>query len=345
MRHSFFACLTLLTLILCSMASAYEIEEEVFFPATEGAETLHILSTADKDLFAPLIEAFQERQPDIAVRYTIAGSSEIMAAIQQENLTFDLVISSAMDLQTKLANDGYARAYRSSATDALPDWGRWRSSVFAFTQEPATLVLSQAAFAGLDIPRTRQDLIELIRSHPDRFENRIGTYDIRQSGLGYLFATQDSRTSDTYWRFTEALGTAGVKLYCCSSDMIDHVLSGEIAVAYNVLGSYASARADALDDILIIEPEDYTTVMLRSALLMEGGSAPSAAEDFLDFLLSTAWADTNTDAFRFPNKTQEEVDRTTRLRPIKLGPGLLVFLDRFKKNRFIREWESSILRP
>jgi iron(III) transport system substrate-binding protein len=334
----------IVTLGLVRVAGAFEIEEEVFFPAPEATETLQILSTADKDLFAPTIRAFQMQNPSVAVNYTITGSSEIMRAVVDEGKTFDIVISSAMDLQTKLANDGFARAYQSDATVLLPDWGNWRDSVFAFTQEPATIVLSRAAFEGLPTPRTRQDLLQLLRDNRDRFENKVGTYDIRQSGLGYLFATQDSRISDTYWRFTEALGSTGVKLYCCSSDMIDHVLSGEIAVAYNVLGSYAVAREDAQQDILIIEPEDYTTVMLRSALLMHRSDAAGSAESFLDFLLLAAWEAPEDDSFRFPNKAQEEVDRTTRLRPIRLGPGLLVFLDRFKKDRFIREWESSILR-
>jgi iron(III) transport system substrate-binding protein len=31
-----------------------------------------------------------------------------------------------------------------------------------------------------------------------------------------------------------------------------------------------------------------------------------------------------------------------RTRPIKLGPGLLVFLDKLRKENFIRNWVSSI---
>ena len=30
------------------------------------------------------------------------------------------------------------------------------------------------------------------------------------------------------------------------------------------------------------------------------------------------------------------------LRPIRLGPGLLVFLDRLKRRAFLRNWEASI---
>ena len=78
--------------------------------------------------------------------------------------------------------------------------------MFAFTSEPAAIVINRAAFEGLPIPETRQELIEALRARPDVFRGRIGTYDVRQSGLGYLFATQDARASETFWRLMEVMG-------------------------------------------------------------------------------------------------------------------------------------------
>lgn len=59
-------------------------------------------------------------------------------------------------------------------------------------QEPATIVINKAAFDGLDIPQSRQELILGLCDHPKRFQGRVGIYDLRISGLGYLFATQDA---------------------------------------------------------------------------------------------------------------------------------------------------------
>ena len=67
----------------------------------------------------------------------------------------------------------------------------------------------------------------------------MGTYDLRKSGLGYLFATQDARATETYWRLIEVMGQLETNLYCCSSDMIDDVISRTFFFAYNLLGSYA----------------------------------------------------------------------------------------------------------
>ena len=191
-------------------------------------------------------------------------------------------------------------------------------------------MLNRAAFSNQEIPQTRAAMIELLRNQPNKFNGRIGTYDVRSSGLGYLFATQDSRTSETYWRLTELMGQLNARLYCCSSDMIEDVSTGKIAIAYNVLGSYAAARDDLADKIIIIEPQDYATVMLRTALILKGTAEQQGAELFMDHLLSQAWTQT-------PESQQQN------LRRIPLGPGLLVFLDRLKRQQFLKEWESAIL--
>ena len=150
-----------------------------------------------------------------------------------------------MDLQTKLANDGLALAHQSAATRIPLDWGKWRDHVFAFNQEPATIVISSTAFTDIEELQTRQELISTLRDHPKLFRGRVGTYDVRSSGLVYLLATQDARTSESYWRFAEVMGHLDIQLYCCPGAMIDDVSSGKIAVADNVLGCYAEVRSNA----------------------------------------------------------------------------------------------------
>lgn len=332
----------LLATLWCGTALAFEIEAEVTYPANPAAATLRIISTTDTEVFAPVIDGFRASNPGVTVIYTVASSSQVHKAVTQEGAVFDIAISSAMDLQTKLANDGYARAYASDATARVPEWGIWRDSVFGFTQEPAAIVLSRAAFADLPLPTTRSQLIDIMRDNPDRFTGRVGTYDVRQSGLGYLFATQDSRTSDTYWRLTELMGRLQARLYCCSSDMIEDVSRGEIAVAYNVLGSYAAARRDLADDIIIIAPEDYSAVLARSAVLLDGAGAPDVGARFLDHLLTVAWG-APSGARPFPDFGTLDDEERPNIRRIPFGPGLLVFLDRLKRRQFLEEWRNAIL--
>ncbi len=334
-----------LALILCALPGlAFEVEEHVHFPAANQTAELRVISTADADLFAPFVAAFQALNPSVAIDYYAVSSSEIMVALQDEGEHFDLAISSAMDLQIKLANDGLAQTYRSGATGTLPDWARWRHRVFAFTQEPATMVLSRADFADIALPRTRQALITALRDNPDRFQGRIGTYDVRESGLGYLFATQDGRTSETYWRLAQVMGGLQPRLYRSSSDMIEDVAAGRIAMAYNVLGSYAQVRQDLHDRIHIIAPEDFTTVMMRTVLIPSSAQYPDEAGLFIDHLIETAWRGGG-GRFAFPGITPARLSENAALRPIQLGPGLLVYLDRLKRRQFLEEWEAAMVQP
>ena len=120
------ACLSLFLTLSCGLASAFEVETQIFYEGRSGGSTLKVLSTADREAFEPIILAFQAEFPSVSVDYTIASTSDVMKAVSEEGAVFDLIISSAMDLQTKLANDGFAQTYSSSETDALPSWARWR---------------------------------------------------------------------------------------------------------------------------------------------------------------------------------------------------------------------------
>ncbi|MEM6941493.1 MAG: ABC transporter substrate-binding protein [Pseudomonadota bacterium] len=327
-------------LVLCTTpAAAFEIEDHAVFGDPEAQQVLRVLSTADISFFAPMIQSFLQSQPGVAVDYTVASSSELMRALYDEGQSYDLAISSAMDLQTKLANDGLARRHGSNETVDLPDWAVWNEMVFAFTQEPAAIVISNEAFADLPQPKSRQDLINTLRQNPEKFTGRVGTYDVRQSGAGYLFATQDARASDTYWRLTEVMGTLGPKLYCCTSEMIADVVRGDLAIAYNVLASYAEQHPKA-DGFTIILPSDFSIVMLRTILIPTTSKETALARGFLDFVLSETFPKGISPLLQ--SELLQDADENA-LHRIRLGLGLLVYLDQFKSRSFIAEWESAIL--
>lgn len=344
MRLACLAPVLSLLALLTGPARAFEEEARMIYEAAPDSPVLRIISTTDIEIFEPMLLAFQAQNPGTTIDYTVAGSTEVMKALMDERQPFDVALSSAMDLQTKLANDGMARSHLSEATETLPDWANWRDQVFAFTQEAATFVVSPTAFEGLEPPRNRQDLITLLRENPERFQGRIGTYDIRTSGAGYLFATQDARTSETYWRLMEVMGGLGTRLYCCSGEMISDVASGELAFAYNALGSYAEPRRAAGADIEIVVPEDFTTVMHRTALLPADSEHPELGGAFVDFLLEAAWSGNPPEYYPFASVNPKASDETPSLRPIRIGPGLLVYLDDLKRRSFTRAWLDAVLR-
>ncbi len=324
-----------------SAATALDIEEQRLFPGT-GDRVLRVLSTTDLDLFAPYILSFQEVRPEISVDYTVVSSSDLHREIR-DGAQFDLAISSAMDLQFQLANDGFAQPYRSDAIQNLPDWARWRDLIFAITAEPAVVVINTDRFSGLDLPATRQDLIALLRDNPDHFAGAVGTYDVRSSGLGYLFATQDDRATDAYWRLNEVMGRLEPQLYCCSGQMIDDVGSGRLALAYNVLGSYAADRlaADEGGRMQILQMQDFTNVMLRTVLIPTPAQNTEAAGAMIDVLTTLGMRDLPGE-WPLPSLSLAGPLESSGLGPIRLGPALMVYLDPLNRRTFLTEWENAI---
>ncbi|UWP95938.1 extracellular solute-binding protein [Aliiroseovarius crassostreae] len=331
----FYLTLALVFVFHASAARAWE--DQKTFNGAQAVTTLRVLSSTDTDLFAPLIQAFTAQNPDISIDYLVTGTADLDRRFREAPDVFDIAISSAMDLQFKLANDGYALEL---GTVSHPSWAHWRHSLFAFTSEPAAIVINRAAFEGLPIPKSRQELIEALRARPDVFRNRVGTYDVQQSGLGYLFATQDARASDTFWRLMEVMGSLGVRLYCCSGDMIDDLIDGKIVVAYNVLGSYAHARTESQDILEIVLPSDFPTTMMRTALVSSASKEPQAAERFIQFLVAYQTSQTD-DARPLPplNGQKNGVEHAT----IALEPALMTFLDTLKRNKFLSEWQSALI--
>ncbi len=324
--------IALILTLLASVCAAEEWEDQRVFNAAADGPRLRIISSTDTALFAPLIEGFLTQNPDVSVEYLVTGTADLNARMRAAPEAFDIVISSAMDLQLKLANDGFAMPLENMPGS---DWAQWHDSLFAFTQEPAAIVINRAAFAGYPVPQTRQELIEALRARPEAFRGKVGTYDIRQSGLGYLFATQDARASETFWRLMEVMGGLDLRLYCCSGDMIDDLTSGSIAVAYNVLGSYATARVEGKEALEVILPSDFQTTMMRTAMVVKNTQYPAAAEAFVRHLIVAG-----PELAPLPLLTSQQEQEAA---VITLEPALLTYLDTLKRKKFLTAWEDAVI--
>ncbi|WP_439124561.1 ABC transporter substrate-binding protein [Marivita sp.] len=334
-------CLALILICLGTLASALEIEDHRLFPGS-GDRVLKVISTADLEVFEPYLNAFQSEQPSLSIDYTVVSSAELHRAIRS-GAVFDLALSSAMDLQFQLANDGFAQSHQSERTASLPEWARWRDLIFAFTAEPAVVVLSTQRFSGLDLPTTRQELITVLREYPERFDGAVGTYDVRDSGLGYLFATQEARSTDAYWRLSEVMGRLNPQLYCCSGQMIDDVAAGRLALAYNVLGSYAAERLarDSGGRVQILGMEDFANAILRTAIIPSTAQEITAAGALIDMLAGLGQREAPGD-WPLPPLGHSGADSLVGFGPIRLGPALMVYLDPLNRRTFLTEWENAL---
>ena len=321
---------------------------EVFPAPAGGARSLLIHSATDLTQMRPLIQAFQVLHPDIAIDYVDMNSNEVFtemtAAVAAGDPTADLLLSSAMDLQVKLVNDGLAATHATPTGAELPAWARWRNQLFAFTYEPAVIVYNSELVPQAEVPRTRFDLIQTLRRDPERYRGRVTTYDILDSGVGYLLATQDARQSGTFSTLIASLAAVEVELRCCTNQMLHDIARGRYLIGYNLLGSYARDAVAKGANIGVVMPQDVTLALSRTALISAHAANPEEAHLFLDFLISDVGQSvlagrSNMLAVHPAVSGPLGPDgQTGPLRQIQLNPSLLVHLDDHKRQRFLREW-------
>ncbi|RJL02330.1 ABC transporter substrate-binding protein [Paracoccus siganidrum] len=346
--------LALLSLVGAARAELAE------FPAPSGRAEgeLRIYSSLDIPLARPLIEAHQARNPDLAVRYETLLTQELHDRIVAESEagggTADFAFSSAMDLQVKLANDGFARPVLTPDSEDWPGWANWRDTAYALTFEPAVFAYHRPSFAGQPPPSTRADLMRWMAEHPDRARGRIGTYDVARSGVGYLFLARDQELYPGIWSVVAAMGRARVQQYPTSAEILERIAEGELVLGYNLLGSYAAEYARRHPDrVGLILPRDFTVVVSRVGLVPEAARSPGAGADFLAFLMSPEGQTLLSRTLRLSAVSLEVAGRDSpaggmqdlaglRLKPVPVSPGLLAYLDRATRDRLLARWNEAL---
>ena len=342
-------CLILLCGLLLATAVSAAPGDVQRFPATGPATAqLRIHGTTDIEVFAVVIADYQRLHPGTEVVYEDIITQDLYARFLRDRSTAatpDLLISSGMDLQTKLVNDGHALSHRSPQTEAVPAWAKWRNEAFGISYEPVAMVYNTRALPPAKVPHTRRQLLDLLRAEGAPLRGKVGTYDIERSSVGYLLATQDAQRGSIAGALLGALGDNGVVREERTGVLLDQVSSGKLSLVYNVLGSYAQARIDAGAPLGIVEPEDYTLVVLRTAVIPRNSPHPAEAKRFLDYLLSARGQQVlSREARLMPIIGTGGSDREPgqNRRPIQLGPGLLVYLDALKRRQFLDAWRSSV---
>jgi len=346
--------LALLAAVLATAARA----DATFFPAPGGAQqrTLVVYSSLDTPLARAMIAGFQRENPGVAVRYeellTVDIYDRVVAETDAGGRTADVAFSSAMDLQVKLANDGYAQESQLPMSDRWPRWANWRDTAYALTFEPAVFVYHKPSFVDAPPPATRGEFVEFLRRAGDSVHGRVATYDIERSGVGFMFMARDQEQFADIWSVVRAFGAAGGKLYSTSSAILERIADGRFVFGYNILGSYAADWASRHPDVGIVLPRDYTIVMSRIGLVPRAAAAPDLGRRYLEYFMSAEGqtvlarelqiAAVNPDVSGDNTANAIQTTMGAQLRPVPVSPGLMVYLDQVKRTRLIRRWNEAL---
>jgi iron(III) transport system substrate-binding protein len=315
-----------------------------------------VYSTTDAKLVTPLIKDFEAAFPGVKVEYTDLNSTEVYNRFVSENAanatSADAVWSSAMDLQMKLAADGLAAPYKSPESAALPDWARWKDTVYATTFEPIAIVYNKRLVAAEDVPKTHADFTKLLNTKAEKYQKKVTTYDAEKSGVGFMLVNQDAKLDPAFWDLVKAMGARGVNMQSSTGTMMERVSSGENLIGYNILGSYALTRAKKDPSIGIAFTTDYNLVLSRLVFLAKNAKNPNAGKLWVDYLLSkrgqTIAAEqaelysVRTDMTGKDSGQGFSKELGNAVKPIAVNDQLLQALDQTKRLEFLKQWQTVL---
>jgi len=317
----------------------------------EQEGSLVIWSATDARQVRDLLADFRTLYPRIRVDYRDMSARDLYDHFLTESAagrpTADLLWTSAMDLQIKLVNDGYAQTYASPEKAALPGWANWKDQAWGITAEPIVMVYNRRLLPQGAPLASHLDFLRLLEAHVPVLDGKVATYDPGESAVGYLYLSQDDLVSRHLWRTVQGLGANHVRLFTTTEAIIEDVSAGRSAIGYNVVGSYAIDEMRRNPDLVVVQPRDYTLVMSRIAMIPVHAPHPSAAHLFLDYLLS-ARGQRHLVAHSMPS-VRTDVAMPAALRPaavqmraIRVGPALLVVQDQLTRRGFMNQWSRSI---
>ena len=176
--------------------AGYPADYGTLIAAAKKEGRVVVYATTDAVAASPLIKDFQAAFPGITVDYSDLNSTELYNRYIAEvaaGSTGDVLWSSAMDLQVKLAADGNAATYASPEIPSLPKWAVWENKAYGTTYEPITFVYNKRLLPAADVPADHSALLNLLTTRTDAYKGKVAAYDPEKSGVGYLFVNEDTK--------------------------------------------------------------------------------------------------------------------------------------------------------
>ncbi|HDZ2429221.1 TPA: ABC transporter substrate-binding protein [Klebsiella pneumoniae] len=285
-----------------------------------------VYSTTDTKAAGPLIKGFEAQYPGVKVEYNDMNSTELYNRYISEQAagggSGDVVWSSSMDTALKLATE-YAEQYASPEVKQLPDWAVWQQKAYGTTYEPVVFIYNKRLIPQNEVPDSHTALAKLIASQADA----------------------------NYFADLANIAKGGLTVQSSTGTMMERVSSGENLIGYNILGSYAEARAKNDPSLGIAYPKDYVLVLSRVSFISQESEHPNAAKLWLDYVLSEKGQQILASQADIPSIRRDiagknDIDGMTALlgkalKPIPVNETLLDYLQPQKRLQFIKQWRSA----
>ncbi|HZD53097.1 MAG TPA: ABC transporter substrate-binding protein [Woeseiaceae bacterium] len=358
--------LTVMILLAASAAGAGTPDVPEYYPddydriieASKQEDGILIYGNIAEYNWRYIIEGFQAKYPWIKkVQSLDLGPAVSFERYYAERSigehTADLLAVGSPEGFHRFARSGAMEPYASPETPHLPDWSYDGAGLYTLSTDPMVIIYNKLAMPESDWPDSLEDIRELARTQPDRYRDRVTTYD----------ATKHSFAYDIHWNVAKRAGAGADALFrelgsitrpeSGAATMAEKVTSGEYLAGYFVSGigvfprMSEPGRSKILGWSLI---RDGTPTFLRGMALTRDGNNPNSAKLLLDYILShegqVAVGKGGLTPYR-PDVSEEEIPYFSYQELIReLGKENIVLIDYDAKSSpgreaFLRRWKQA----
>jgi iron(III) transport system substrate-binding protein len=254
---------------------------------------LQIYANVGSENWKGIVKAFNQRYPWIVVEALDLGPAESFeryySEISANKHSADVIVVAAPSSWLRFVDKGELEPVEAAEGAQAPAWSKPFKGLYTFSTDPLILMYNKLTVPEKERPKSLAQLVELTRTDPKRFQNKITTYD----ATGHPFAEA------VHWTYVHSRGAAGWKILealgpvtrpeNAGGSMTEKITTGEYSVAYFASGVTTFLRTSEVGHDKILGWNliaDGTPVFVRGIGVTRHAVSKASARLFLEFALS-----------------------------------------------------------
>lgn len=269
--------------------AGYPADYAQIIEAAKAEGKVLIYSNMSQTQWGPFLELAKTTYPWLSVEAGDMGDDmwEKYYAESGSNVeTADLMLTNSVDQWPVFFERGQVVDYMSPEKAALPDWSVPFPGVYTVSVDPTVLVYNRFLIKEDEVPRSRQDVLELLKKRPD-LVGKVTTIDPAGNSLalGAFYAL--TKALPESWDLIREMGPA-IRPERGAATVREKVMSGEYAVALMTSGGGIPQfeRPEIKPIVGWLFPTDGVPASMRNIAISKGAKQPNAARLILDLILS-----------------------------------------------------------
>lgn len=270
----------------------YPADYDKIVEASKQETGLLIYSNVAEYNWREILAGFKQHYPWIKVATLDLGPGEMFERYYSETSakqkTADLIVNAAPDVWQRFVASGSVEPYPSAEDAKLPAWSKPSPGLYTASTDPLLIIYNKMLLKPAEYPASMTQLADLMTAEPDRFRNKVTTYDATSHSFAYaIHWTVVDQKKPSGWELMEKIGPL-TRPESGGATMLDKVTSGEYLAAYYTSGATTFSQLEGGRDRVVgwAFPSDGTPIMLRGMAVTRGGGNPNSAKLMLDFIAS-----------------------------------------------------------